>query len=294
MTSFINETLVPGISSGAIYGLFALAFVVMYRATGILNFAHGQLVMLMPLATLVLSDKWGLPVVLGFVLALLFVLAVALAEERLAIRPFMQSGHALPWILSTLGVSVVLTEVMSIPYKNQAVTFPWDVSSKFHKLVAGVQASPADIVTFVVFLALVGGLMVFDRRTTAGLRLRAVSQDRMGAAALGIAPSTASRLTALIAGLLAAVTGVLLASTQLVDPNIGLNVLFSGFIAAAVGGFDSVPGALVGGLAVGILGQIASTYVGSSWVQASLFGVLLVVFIVRPYGLFGRLSVRAV
>jgi branched-chain amino acid transport system permease protein len=154
--------------------------------------------------------------------------------------------------------------------------------------------SPAYIVTLVVFLVLVAALMAFDSRTVLGLQLRAVSQDRLGAAALGLAPKTASRLAMLIAGALAAITGVLIGSTQLVDPNIGLSVLFSGFIAAAVGGFDSLPGTVVGGMTVGIVGQVASTYVGGNWVQALLFGVLLLVFIVRPYGLFGRLSVRAV
>jgi branched-chain amino acid transport system permease protein len=293
VTDFLNQTVVPGIASGATYGLFALAFVVMYRATGILNFAHGQLVMLMPLSVLVMADKWGVPVVLAFVLGLGFVLAVTVVEERIAIRPFMQGGHALPWILSTLGFSVVLTEVMSIPYQNQAETFPWGISSKYHDVI-GLQISAADVTTVIVFVALVLVLMLFDRRTVTGLRLRAVSQDRMGATVLGMAPGRASLITALITGVLAAITGVLLASSQLVDPNIGLSVLFSGFIAAAVGGFDSLPGTLVGGFLVGILGQVASNYVGGNWVQASLFGVLLLVFIVRPYGLFGRLNVRAV
>jgi len=282
--TFLNEVIVPGIASGATYGLFALAFVVLYRATGVLNFAHGQLVMLMPLSVVVLSSKWGLPVV-PF---------VALLEERVAIRPFMQGGRALPWILSTLGFSVVLTEVMSIPYHDEAVAFPWGFSARFHSILGGVEVSVANIVTVVIFLVLVGLLMLFDTRTVAGLRLRAVSQDRLGAAALGIAPKTASRLACAMAGGLAAVTGILIASTQLVDPNIGLTVLFSGFIAAAVGGFDSLPGTLVGGMVVGILGQAASTYVGANWVQASLFGVLLIVFVVKPYGLFGRLNVRAV
>ncbi len=291
--TFVNQVVVPGIAGGAVSGLFALAFVVLYRATGVLNFAHGQLVMLMPLAAVVIGQKWGLGVVPGFVLALLLVLFVSLLEERIAIRPFMQGGQALPWILSTLGFSVVLTELMSIPYRNEPITFPWGVSARFHS-IGGVSVSPAYIVTLVVFLVLVAALMAFDSRTVLGLQLRAVSQDRLGAAALGIAPKTASRVAMLIAGALAAITGVLIGSTQLVDPNIGLSVLFSGFIAAAVGGFDSLPGTVVGGMTVGIVGQVASTYVGGNWVQALLFGVLLLVFIVRPYGLFGRLSVRAV
>lgn len=293
MTAFLNQVVVPGLTGGAVAGFLALAFVVMYRTTGVLNFAHGQLVMLMPLTVLVASEFWHLPLALSFVVAVVIVLLVALLEERVAIRPFMEGGHALPWILSTLGFSVVLAEVMAIPYKGQPVRFPWGVPAKAYS-VGPVRLSWADIVTVLAFVALVGLVVLFDRRTVIGLRLRAVSQDKLGAAALGMSPGAASRLTALVAGGIAIVTGFLIVSSQLVTPDVGLTVLFNGFIAAAVGGLDSIPGTLVGGLAVGVLGQAAAAYVGGLYVQIALFAVLLVVYLVRPHGIFGHASVRAV
>jgi branched-chain amino acid transport system permease protein len=293
MKDFLNQVIVPGIAGGATAGLFALAFVTVYRVTGILNFAHGQLVMLMPLSVLVLTDHWGVPLVASFALSALIVLAMALTEERIAMRPFMQGGHALPWILSTLGFSVVLAELMAVPYKGQPMAFRWAVSAKAHQ-IAGVSVSWAEVATVVIFVLLVGALVVLDGHTTTGLRLRAVRQDKLGAAALGISPGAASRIAVGISGLIAIITGLLVVSTQLVTPDVGLTVLFNGFIAAAVGGLDSLAGTLVGALVVGVLGQVAAVYISSVYVNIALFAILLVVYLVKPHGIFGRVSVRAV
>jgi branched-chain amino acid transport system permease protein len=291
--NFVNEVLVPGLAGGATASLFALAFVVMYRTTGVLNFAHGQLVMLMPLGVLVFSQLWGWPVVAGLIASLVVLAGVVLVEEKVAIRPFVQSGHALPWILSTLGFSVIIAELMAIPYRGQPVSFPWGVSARAHD-VMGLQVSLAEAAIVLVTVILVIGVVMFDRRTTTGMRLRAVAQDKDGAAALGISPASASKVSALIAGAIAAVTGLLIVSTQLVAPELGLAFLFNGFVAAAIGGLDSIPGVLVGGLVVGIVAQSAATYLGGAYVQVALFSVLLLIYATWPQGVFGRASVRAV
>jgi branched-chain amino acid transport system permease protein len=293
VNDFVNQVLEPGLVSGATAGLFALAFVVVYRVTGVLNFAHGQLVMLMPLAVLVLTNRWGVPLVTSFALAVAVVLGTGLIEERVAIRPFMGSGHALTWMLSTLGFSVVLAELMAIPYKGQTVAFPWGVSAKAHD-AAGVTFSWTDVATVGAFVLLVVILVVLERRTIAGLRLRAVSQDTLGAAALGISPGAASRTAVGIASVIAIITGLLLVSTQLVTSGVGLTVLFNGFIAAAVGGLDSIAGTLVGGLVVGVVGQAAAVHVDGVYVHIVLFSVLLLICLFKPHGIFGRVSVRAV
>jgi branched-chain amino acid transport system permease protein len=293
VTDFANDVLIPGLASGSLAGLFALAFVVMYRTTGVLNFAHGQLVMLMPLAVLVLSDLHGLPLPVGLAVGLLAVMVAVLFEERVAIRPFIQSGRALPWILSTLGFSVLMAELMALPYDGQSVRFRWAISARAKDL-GGLRIAWSDVAVVVALVVLVLAVVLFDRRTTAGMRLRAVNQDKDGAAAIGISPGTASRVCALLAGVIAAITGLLLVSTQLVTPELGLTFLFNGFVAAAVGGLDSIPGTIAGGFVVGVVGQAASTYVGASYVQVVLFSVLLVVYLTRPHGIFGRASVRAV
>ncbi|GAA3525515.1 branched-chain amino acid ABC transporter permease [Aeromicrobium panaciterrae] len=293
MKEFVNQVVVPGLAGGATASLFALAFVVMHRTTRVLNFAHGQLVMLMPLGVLVVSDLWGMPVLVGIAVSTVVLFAVVLLEERVAIRPFIQSGHALPWILSTLGFSVILAELMAIPYRGQPVRYPWGISAKAHE-VMGLKVSLAEVTLVSSVILLVVAMTLFDRRTTTGMRLRAVAQDKDGAAAIGIAPATASRISALIAGAIAATTGLLIVSTQLVSPELGLTFLFNGFVAAAVGGLDSIHGVLVGGLIVGIVGQMASVYIGGAYVQLVLFSVLLLVYLTWPQGVFGKESVRAV
>jgi branched-chain amino acid transport system permease protein len=221
------------------------------------------------------------------------VLGTGLVEERIAIRPFMQSGHALTWILSTLGFSVVLSELMAIPYQGQTVAFPWGVSAKAHA-IAGVSYSWADVITLVTFISLVAVLSILKTRTVTGLRLLAVSQDKLGAASLGISPAAASRVAVSIASVIAMATGVLVVSTQLVTPGVGLTVLFNGFIAAAVGGLDSIAGTLVGAFVVGVVGQAISVYVNGQYMNSVLFSVLLVVCLFRPNGILGRVSVRSV
>jgi branched-chain amino acid transport system permease protein len=132
------------------------------------------------------------------------------------------------------------------------------------------------------------------RKTGIGLRLRAVSEDVDGASAIGVSKSRMSQMSALLAGLIALVTGFLLAPSQLVNPGLGISFTFNGFVAAALGGVGSLTGALVGGFAVGLLSQVASVYIGSLWVNTTLFAVLIGVYLLRPFGLFGQAPVRSV
>lgn len=290
--SFINTVIVPGITSGAIYSLIAVGFTVLFQTTGILNFAHGQFVMLGPTAVLIVVDKWGLPVWLGFVFAVVVTIAVCLMEERVAVRPFLQSGTQVPWILSTLGVSVILAELLSIPFSGQGQAFPYGASTAPHT-VLGVRVSPAQVVLVASPIVLVILLRLFFRRTKLGLMASAVAQDPDGAMAIGISKARISQLATVLSGLVALITGIVLSPTQLVDPSLGISYLFTGFVGAAIGGLGSLGGAVVGCMVVGIVGQISSNYIGGLYVNASLFVVLLIVYLTRPYGLFGRAPARA-
>jgi branched-subunit amino acid ABC-type transport system permease component len=245
---FVRTVIVPGLVSGALYALIAVGFAVLFRVTGVLNFAHGTLVMVAPMAVLVMHQKWGLSVAPAYVLAVIVTLLFALIEERIAIRPFLQAGSALPWIVSTLGFSVVLTELLGLVYS----------------------------------------------RTSLGLKLNAVAQDRAGATAIGIRSDRMSQIAAAAAGLVAAATGLLVSSSQLVSSELGITYLFYGFVGASLGGFGSLSGAVIGGMLVGIGAQAASIYIGSLFVNLSLFTGLLIVYLVRPEGLFGRAALRSV
>jgi branched-chain amino acid transport system permease protein len=289
---FINTIIVPGITAGAVYALIAIGFTVLFRTTGVLNFAQGEMVMLGPTAVLVLHETWGLPLWIGFVGAVFVVCAFALIEERVAVRPFLQSGTQVPWILSTLGASVILAELLTIPFRGEGRAFPYGASTAPHRIL-GIQLSPTDMIMIATPIVLVGLLHLFYTRTRLGLMTQAVAEDPDGASAIGVSKKRMSQLSAVLAGLVALITGLVLAPTQLVNPTLGITYLFNGFVGAAIGGLGSLTGALVGCLVVGVLGQLSSNYIGSLYVNATLFGVLLLIYIARPHGIFGRPAVRA-
>jgi branched-chain amino acid transport system permease protein len=289
---FLQSVLVPGLTDGAIYGLVAVAFATLFSTTGVINFAHGQLVMVLPMAVLVAAGA-GLPVWLAFVVALVVLGGIALGVEWAAVRPFVQSGQSVSWLLSTLGASVVLAEALAVPYGGESRNFKYGISSRRFDL-AGVAISPAQIASIATLLVVGGLLTLFYRRSKLGLELRAIADDLDGAEAIGISRARASRIAMLLAALVAAVTGVLVASTQPVTPSLGLSYTFYGFVATAMGGMGNIGGAMLGGLVVGLATQAAGVYVGSLVVNLAVFVLLLGVYLVRPHGFFGAAPVRDV
>jgi Branched-chain amino acid ABC-type transport system, permease components len=290
----LQSVIVPGLAAGAIYGLVAVAFATLFQTTGVINFAHGQLVMVMPMSILV-AEGAGLPVWLAYLVALVVVLVIALAIEWAAVRPFMQSGHSVSWLLSTLGVSVVLAEILAIPYGGEARNFWHGVSSRRVEIAGtGLAVSPAEAAA-VATLLLVGGLLtLFYRRTRLGLELRAIADDLDGAESVGISRARASQIAMILSAVVAAVTGVLVASTQPVTPSLGMSYTFYGFVATAMGGMGSISGAIIGGLIVGVATQAAGVYIGGLFVNVSVFLLLLAVYLIRPHGFVGVAPVRAV
>ena len=292
MQQFIQSVLVPGLAQGAIFGLIAIAFAVLHATTGVINFAHGQLVVLMPIVIIVCA-KAGVPLLAAYLIGAIALILVALITEWLAIRPFVQTGRAVSWILSTLGVSVVLAEVLAIPTNGDALAFPYGISSQPFTFL-GIRATPAELIAIPVLLILAAGIIVFYRTTRLGMELRAVGDDVQGAEAIGISRSKASRIAMIIAAIIAGVTGILVGSSQIITPSLGLSYTFNGFVAAAMGGMSSVAGGVVGGLVVGLVSQAAAVYVGALFGNLAVFLLLIAVYAIRPFGVFGARPVREV
>jgi branched-chain amino acid transport system permease protein len=293
VTVFLTDIVVPGLVAGSVYALIALGFSVLFRTTGVLNFAQGHLVMTGPMLVLVAVELWGWPVVPAFAFGIASVVVTSLIVERVAVRPFIDSGHSMSWILSTLGASVILGELLSIPFSGTAQAFEWGASANGRE-VLGVSVSPAQIVIVASALLVVLLLHLLSTQTRLGLRLEAMAADQDGAASLGITPSRMSQAAAVLSGLIALVTGMVLAPTLTVSPSLGFAYTFNGFVAAAIGGLGSVPGALAGGMAVGFASQLASVHLGGLYVNLVLFSVLMAIYFVRPHGLFGRAPLRTV
>ncbi|OHV41345.1 MULTISPECIES: branched-chain amino acid ABC transporter permease [Pseudofrankia] len=290
---FVNDVVWPGLVSGSLFALVALGINMVERVTKVVNFAHAQLIYWAPLATLLLARQFHLPVALAFVLATVGVVAASLVEERVAIRPFLRRGAALPWILSTLAVGTLLERAAHYQFSGEPQAFTYNFGQGPVDLF-GIRTTGAEIAIIVVALVLVGVVSLLWRMTLLGRRLHAVAEDLDGATSVGISAARASQLVMAGSALVAAVTGFVAAPSLQVGPSLGLTLLFNGFVAAAIGGIGSLHGSLVGGLVLGFLLQYANANFGTLALNSVLFGTLLVVYLVRPQGLFGDRALRSV
>lgn len=293
MSDFLNLLLLPALVYGCIYALVATGFNLLEKSTKILNFAHGSLILWAPLGGLVLANLWGLPGVVGLVGGIVLGVVLGLVVERIAIRPFIGSGDALPWVLSTLGASLILAQLALLPYGGEAEAFPYSLTlTPTH--VGPLVLSMQDVLLFGATIGVALVLYVVYTKTRLGRMLTAVAEDFDGARVLGISTSRMSQVAMIASALTAAVAGLILAPLLLVSPDLGLSLTFTGFVAAALGGLGSLRGGFVGGITVGFVIQLTAQHLGSIWTNAALFGVLLVVLLIRPWGLFGRRPVRQV
>jgi branched-chain amino acid transport system permease protein len=298
--------LINGIANGAAYGLLGLGLVLLYKSNRIFNFAQGEFAMVAAIVTYVFSAGTGvLPDLPFFVAALLGLLAsvgVALLTERLVIRPMFERAKVI-LVVGTVGVALLLIGVEGLlPYpKSQALPTIGQVfgTQDFIGRIDGVPVLYQDIAKLLMLVLLAAGAYLFFRHTGTGTAILAVSQDSTAARVVGISVERISLITWGIAGLLAGVAGVLLASppTGTVTPGAFTGTtLIVAFCAAVLGGMTSLPGAFVGGMALGLVKAFASSDaelvpgLGSvkNAEELAVFGVLLLVLLVRPRGLLGR------
>ena len=289
----LNELIVPAVVEGALFTLIAVGINILFPVTGIVNFAYGDFITWAPLGVLIGVDKFH--VGLGFAIlgSAVFVAILALVEERICIRPFLHSTTALPWILSTLAASLILEQLANLPYSGNPQLFRFNVGlGPLH--IGPIDTTPVGVLIVGTAAVAYVGMLGLWRYTRLGKKLEAVSEDASGAQAIGISMSRSSQIACLLAALVAFATGMVTAPIQQVYPGLGLNILFSGFIAVAIGGFGKLNGSVVGGMFVGFASQAVAVYLGPTWVNTMLFTGLLIVFLIRPQGLFGRAQVRVV
>jgi branched-chain amino acid transport system permease protein len=293
------QTLASGLSVGAIYALVAIGYNVVFASTGVFNLAQGQIVMLGVMFVYQFRVVWGVPTAAAFVLAAVAAGVVNLLVERLSVAPLARQrggalAHvALPAFVTTLGASLVIQNLVLLHYGSVALTFNQYFSARGIDL-AGVTVTWQQIFMVVMALGIVGAYHAFTTRTRWGVGLTAMAQDPEAAALRGV-PIVRGRMIAfLLAGIISGLAGATLAPVTLADPLIGFNLALKGFVAMAIGGFGSSTGALVGGGVLGLTEAFMVSYGDDQYrIFASLL-LLLVIFLIRPRGLFGRLQVREV
>ncbi len=292
MTRFIDLTL-NGISTGAIYAAVALALVLIWRATRIVNFAQGAMLMITTFIAWAVINSTGSYVV-GLVVALASGLIFGAVVERVLIRP-VESAPPLNAVIVTLGLYTLLVAVAGMIWGNSPKAFPAAFSLRGYK-VGGTTLlfTPNDTFIVLVVIAVAALLALLFRATSLGLQMRAAAFAPEVARLLGVRVGRMFTVGWALAAVAGALAGVLVAPSVFLGPNNFDPILISGFVAAVLGGLDSPPGAVVGGIALGLALSYVGGYEGSSLVPLAALVILVVVLMVRPTGLFSAARERRV
>ncbi|MFQ9032531.1 MAG: branched-chain amino acid ABC transporter permease [Waltera sp.] len=267
--SFISY-LINGISLGSVYALIALGYTMVYGIAKMLNFAHGDVIMVGAFITYTMCSTMGLSPVIGVLAAVVACTLLGMAIEKVAYKPLRKATSPLAVLITAIGVSYLLQNVALLIFGANAKAFTSVVSVPALKLADGqINITGETIVTIVSCLVIMAGLMFFINKTKAGQAMLAVSEDKGSG--------------------LAAVAGVLLCSAYpSLTPYTGSMPGIKAFVAAVFGGIGSIPGALVGGILLGIIEIFGKAYISSQMADAIVFAVLIVVLLVKPAGLFGK------
>ena len=290
------QLLISGLSLGCVYGLIALGFVLIYRTTEMVNFAQGDLMMLGAFTAYSLIELAGLPFGVGLLGTILLMALFGLLLERLVLRPMI--GEPLFAVLMiTIGIGLILRTVAVAVWGAETRTIETPMSGGVLRL-----GDPAtgDVSIGHENLAVIGGtalcciaLFLFLRFTRVGVAMQASSQNQKAAYFVGIPVGRMVALAWALAAGIAGLAGLLVAPISLIDPNMGF-IGIKAFAAAIVGGFGSLAGAMAGGLLIGVVEQLAGLYLPPALAGVSGYGLLLVVLLVRPEGLFPTLQAKKV
>ena len=292
MTKFIDLTL-NGISTGAIYAAVALALVLIWRSTRIVNFAQGAMLMITTFIASTVINSGG-SYVLGFVVALGSGFVLGAIVERVVVRP-VENAPPLNAVILTLGLYTLLVAIAGMIWGNTPRSFPAAFSLRGYK-VGGTTLlfTPNDTFIVLVVIAVAGALALLFRATSLGLRLRASAFAPEVARLLGVRVGRMLTLGWALAATVGALAGVLVAPSVFLGPNSFDPILIIGFVAAVLGGLDSPPGAVIGGLVLGLALSYVSGYEGSALVPLAALAILVLVLMVRPTGLFAPTRERRV
>ena len=292
-TEFAQQ-IAAGIREGSVYAGLALALVIIYRSTRVINFAQGEMATFTTFIAWSLMNQ-GLSFWAAFPIVLAIAFAGGVAVERLIIRP-VENASVLTIVIITLGLALLLNGLMSMIWGGQNRQFQGPFSTRTIDL-GGVPISVQDIGIVVTSLALVALLALFFRYTKLGLALRAAAVNRESSRLVGVRVSWMLALGWGIAAVLGAAAGMMIAPVVFLDPNMMQTILLYAFAAAVLGGLDSPLGAVVGGILLGVTITLLGRYVdfiGSTLKLPAALLLILVLLLVRPGGLFGKVAVRRV
>ena len=286
--SFLSY-LINGISLGSVYAIIALGYTMVYGIARMLNFAHGDIIMVGGFTVFTIVTTMGGSPVVGILASVVVCTVLGVTIERVAYRP-LRDASPLAVLITAIGVSYLLQNVALLIFGSNARQFTSVITVPALKLAGGkLSISSVTIVTILSCIVIMAALMAFINKTKMGQAMLAVSEDRGAATLMGINVNRTISVTFAIGSALAAVAGVLLCSAYpSLSPYTGSMPGIKAFVAAVFGGIGSIPGAFIGGILLGIIENLAKAYICSQLSDAIVFSVLIIVLLVRPTGILGK------
>ena len=281
--------LISGLSLGSVYALIALGYTMVYGIAKMLNFAHGDVIMVGAYLIYVVSTMQGLPIWVGILASVVGCTVLGMVIERLAYKP-LRGAQSLAVLITAIGVSYFLQNAALLIFGSSPKSFTSVINKKPISLFDGALViSWEAILTMIVSILIMVALTVFINKSKQGKAMRAVSEDRDAAQLMGINVNRTITLTFAIGSALAAVAGMLLCSSYpTLTPYTGAMPGIKAFTAAVFGGIGSIPGAMLGGVLIGIIQMLANGYISTQLSDAIVFAVLIIVLLVKPTGLLGK------
>ena len=280
--------LITGISLGSVYAIIALGYTMVYGIAKMLNFAHGDVIMVGGYMTFIFMNSLGMPAILAVLGAMVVCTVLGIVIERVAYKP-LREASSLAVLITAIGVSYLLQNLALIIWGSTPKSFPSVVSIDPIVLPGGITISGETIVTVVVSALIMIGLTLFINKSKLGHAMQAVAEDKGAAQLMGINVNATISITFAIGSALAAVAGALLCSSYpLLQPTTGAMPGIRAFVAAVFGGIGSIPGAMLGGVLLGIIESLTKAYISTELSDAVVFAMLIVVLLVKPTGLLGK------
>ncbi len=280
---------ISGISLGSVYAIIALGYTMVYGIAKMLNFAHGDVIMVGAYVCFYATSRFGLHPVFGVIIAMVLCTVLGMTIERLAYKPLRQAP-SLAVLITAIGMSYFLQNAAQLLFTSNPKVFTSVVGNGTIKLFGGeLTISHVTIVTVAACIIIMTALTLFTSKTKMGKAMRACSEDKGAAQLMGINVNTTISVTFAIGSALAAIAGVLLCSAYpTLTPTTGSMPGIKAFTAAVFGGIGSIPGALLGGISLGIIEIFAKAYISTQLSDAIVFAVLIIVLLVKPTGLLGK------
>ena len=282
------QFLISGISIGSIYALIALGYTMVYGIAKMLNFAHGDVIMIGAYVAYVSISTLNLSPFFAVLIAVVTCTLLGILIERVAYKP-LRNSSPLTVLITAIGVSYLLQNIALLIFGSKAVNFTSVVSLPAFEIVPGLTVTGETAVTIAVSVVIMAALMIFINHTKAGQAMLAVSEDRGAAQLMGVNVNGTISLTFAIGSALAAIAAVLLCSSYpVLSPYTGAMPGIKAFVAAVFGGIGSIPGAMIGGILLGVIENLSKAYISSQMSDAIVFLILIIVLLVKPTGILGK------